>query len=847
MREPTTVLRLTDVVKTFGGVAALRGVSFEVRAGEVHALLGENGAGKSTLMAIAAGSLPADRGAVEIAGVELTTPSPSAAQALGVGVVYQRPAVADDLTVLENMVLAMPPGRRPSAARAPGWARERLAGIGADIDPTRRVSDLSAAEQQLVEIAKALATDPQVLILDEPTAALSPAEIDHLFEQVRAIRRAGTAVVYISHRIPEVTEIADRLTVLRDGDNRGSFPVAEVSEQDILDLIVGRELGAMFPDKLAEPAGDVLLEVSRASGEDFHDVSFTVRSGEIVGLAGVVGNGQQELLRSIAGLEPIEAGEVRLAGEVVDLANPVRAQAAGVHYVPADRHREGLFESLNVRENAAANALSQYVRSGFVRRSAEDRAVGSQIRALDIRASSTEADVTTLSGGNQQKVVFTRALLGEPDVFLCDEPTQGVDVGARAEIYRLLRGLAADGKAIVVCSSDAQELEGLCDRVVIMSRGQAVDDLSGREVTEGRITGAALTATKERRTKGGARSRSNGNGTSSGGARARLEQFLRGDNVAAPVIGAVILALALYTYGQDADFLSSFNVQSILILATALMLVSIGQLIVLLTGGIDLSVGPMMGLGLVIFTGFATDDRGTGGLLIGLALLIAAGAALGLLNGSLVRFARIPPVIATLATFIAVQGVALKINPIPDGLLSASVTERLSTTIGDLIPVVFLVVAGIAVGCELMLRRGRFGRALRAIGSNETAAHRMGVRVGPTVLAAYVLCAVFAALAAIMLAVQIGTGDAQAGQQYTLQSIAAVAIGGASIYGGRGSVIGAVLGALLLTEVINALPFLELGEAWLYWLPGGIVLVAAAIYARASGARVAAVEAEATT
>lgn len=832
MSTPRTVLRLTDVSKSFGGVSALRGVSFDVRAGEVHALLGENGAGKSTLMAIAAGSVSTDGGTIEIDGTELDAPSPSAAQALGVGVVYQHPAIANDITVLENMVLAMPREQRPSGAVAQAWANERLERIGARIDPSRRASELSAAEHQLVEIAKALALDPKVLILDEPTAALSPAEIAHLFEQVRRIRHAGTAVVYITHRIPEVTELADRLTVLRDGERRGSFPVAEVSEQDILNLIVGRELSAMFPDKLAEEAGGAVLELSGVSGESFDDVSLTVRAGEIVGLAGVVGNGQRELLRAIAGLEAHD-GEIRLSGEAAQLTSPVRAQAAGVHYVPADRPREGLFESLNVRENASANALGSWARAGFVRRAAEDEAVDAEIARLAVKTPSPEAGVTTLSGGNQQKVVFARALLGEPDVLLCDEPTQGVDVGARAEIYRLLRGLAAEGKAILVCSSDAQELEGLCDRVVIMSRGNAVADLSGEQVTEEGITRAALTATQARRER--AR-------TAASDARNRLAKFLRGDNVAVPVLVLVIAALALYTNFENPDFLGSFNIQSVLLLSTALMLVSIGQLIVLLTGGIDLSVGPMMGLGLVLVTSFATDDAGTGGVIVALLVLVGAGAAVGLVNGSLVRFARITPVIATLATFIAVQGVALKINPVPDGLLSASVFDTMTTSIADTIPIVFLVVAAIGIGCEVVLRRTRFGRALRAIGSDETAAHRMGVRVRPTVLAAYVLCSIFAALAAFMLAVQIGTGDAEAGQNYTLQSIAAVAVGGASIYGGRGSMLGAILGALLLTEVIAALPFLDLGDAWLYWLPGLIVLVAAAIYARASGAKIAVVE-----
>jgi ribose transport system ATP-binding protein len=834
MSTSRTVLRLTDVRRAFGGVLALKGVSLEVRSGEVHALLGENGAGKSTLMAIAAGSLAPDAGVVEIDGAELTTSSPKAAQALGVGVVYQRPAIAQDLTVLENMVLAMPADRRPGPSQARRWAQERLERIGARIDPLRRATELGAAEQQLVEIAKAVALDPRVLILDEPTAALSAGEVAHLFDQIRAIRAGGTAVVYISHRIPEVTEIADRLTVLRDGENRGTFPVAEVSEDDILGLIVGRELSAMFPDKPGGDAGEPLLELRGLSGSNFDDVTLTVHAGEIVGLAGVAGNGQRELLRAAAGLEPHD-GEIALAGEPVKAGSPVAANAAGIRYVPADRHREGLFESLTVRENVVANALEEHARRGFVIRSEEERAVTAELERLAVKTASPEAPVTTLSGGNQQKVVFGRALMSEPAVLLCDEPTQGVDVGARAEIYRLLREHAQDGKAIVVCSSDALELEGLCDRVVIMSRGHAVVSLDGDEVTEERITGAALTATQSRRELAQ---------RAPAATRSSVSRFLRGDNVAVPVIAAVIVLLAAYTGARNGDFLGSFNLSNLMLLATALMLVSIGQLIVLVTGGVDLSVGPMMGLGVVILTAFATDEKGTGGLLVGLGLLVVAGLAVGLVNGSLVRFARIPPLIATLATFIAVQGVGLLINPVPEGLLAVDVSDALSKTIGELVPIVFIVVAAIAVGCELLLRRSRLGLALRAVGSDEAAAHRIGVGVGRTLLVAYALCGLFAALAAIMLAVQIGTGDAAAGQNYTLQSIAAVVLGGASIYGGRGSVIGAVLGALLLSELIAALPFLQLGDQWQFWLPGATVLVAAAIYARASGTRLAAVDAE---
>jgi ribose transport system ATP-binding protein len=827
----TIALRLTEVRKSFGAVRALKGVTLEVRAGEVHALLGENGAGKSTLMAVAAGSLQPDEGTVEIAGGTLDTASPSAAQALGLGVVYQHPALAEDLTVVENMVLSMPRKRRPSYSKAPAWAREALATIGAEkIDPSSRISELTAAETQLVEIAKALALDPKVLILDEPTAALESEEVEHLFTQVRAIRERGTAVVYISHRIPEVGAIADRLTVLRDGATRGTFGVDEVDEAKILELIAGRELEAVFPEKLtAGAAGPTVLSVSELSGGNFDDVSLDVKEGEIVGIAGVAGNGQREFVRALAGLGH-HTGTVVVNGNEVKLRNARRAQRDGVFYVSSDRQREGIFPALSVRENAVASSLQSFTSFGVVNPVRERAAVAAQEKELAIKTASQEIDITSLSGGNQQKVVFARAMLGRPKVLICDEPTQGVDVGARVEIYRLLRELAADGCAIIVCSSDALELVGLCDRVMVMSRGQTVAMLEDASVTEGKITGTAVTSTTERkaRAKKGERS-----------SVGRLGRFLRGDGVAAPVLALVIVALALFTQAQNSDFLNSFNIENLLLLSTALILVGMGQLVVLLTAGVDLSVGPMMGLGLVILTGFATDGKGTSGFIIGLVLAIAAGIGVGLINGGLVQFARINPVIATLATYIGVQGISLLINPVPTGLFAASATETLSKTVAG-IPIMFLVCVAIAILAEFTLRRGRLGLALRAVGSNEAAAHRMGVNVGLTRISAYCIAGSFAALAAMMLAVQIGTGDATAGQSYTLQSISAVVLGGASIYGGRGSFLGAVLGALLLTEMINAITFLELGEAWQYWFPGAIILIAAAIFARVSRIRLAA-------
>ena len=347
-----------------------------------------------------------------------------------------------------------------------------------------------------------------------------------------------------------------------------------------------------------------------------------------------------------------------------------------------------------MRENAVASSLHNFTEFGVVGPRSERAALAVQEKELAIKTASQEADIASLSGGNQQKVVFARAMLGRPKVLLCDEPTQGVDVGARVEIYRMLRELAADGCAIVVCSSDALELVGLCDRVMVMSRGQAVAMLADESVTEGKITGAAVTATTERKARVREERASVG----------RLGRFLRGDGVATPVLALVVVVLAIFTQSQNSDFLNSFNVENLLLLSTALILVSIGQLVVLLTAGLDLSVGPMMGLGLVIVTGFATDSGGTGGFLIGLGLAIAAGIGVGMINGGLIQFAKITPLIATLATYIGVQGIALLINPIPSGLFAASATETLSKTVAG-IPIVFIACVVLALLAELTLRR----------------------------------------------------------------------------------------------------------------------------------------------
>jgi len=828
--SPAVVLRLRNVVKTFPGVVALKGVTFEVLAGEVHALVGENGAGKSTLMAVAAGSTVPDSGTVEIGGQPLESASPSVAQALGLGIVYQHLSILEDLTVTENMVFAMPASLRPSMSRATTWTREQLAAVGADINPAERVSDLSTATRQLVEIAKALALDAKVLVLDEPTESLTRVESERLFENIRSIRDKGTAVVYISHRLPEVKRVADRITVLRDGETRGTFEAAGISEGEILRLIVGRSVDQAFPAKRpAEEEAAPLLEVDSLSGTGFRDVSLSVSPGEIVGLAGIEGNGQRSFLRALAGMSAAR-GRMRVDGGALRLGRPSRMRHAGVIHLPGDRHREGVMLTLSVRENVALLALGEVAQGGIVRRARERPLVAAQIERLGVRTPSAETSVSSLSGGNQQKVLFARALLGAPRVLLADEPTRGVDAGARIDLYQVMRDAAADGRAVVVLSSDAVELQGLCDRVLVFSRGQIVRELKGDEINEENIIGAAVTSAGEHHHELPLRARR----------VQRLRRFVSGDYLPSVVLAVLIVLVGALTQADNGRFLSSYSVQSTLLLASALAFVSLGQLVVMLTGNFDLSVGPLMALTAVVTSFFWTTGQGTGDLLLGILAVIGTGLAAGLVIGLLVRVGRLSSVLASLAVFIVIQGIALQLRPQTGGELRIDITSAINTDIGWM-PVAMIAAIVITLIAEVLLRRSRGGLELRAVGSDETRAHRLGARVTRTHLLAFVGCSLFATAAGVMLAgtIAVGNGDPTVGASYTLSSIAAVALGGASIFGGRGSFIGALLGALLLTEIVSAIPFLQIALSWNNWMPGILILVAAGIYSRARGGRAA--------
>jgi len=490
------LLRASSVSKSYDGVRALRDVSFDVRAGEVHALVGENGAGKSTLIKIITGAVSLDAGFIEFDGVPLEDNSPVKAKQLGIAAIYQHPALFPNLSVAENLALRL--------EDLPGWkqvdwhkrrecARSLLADVGATIHPDADAGGLSMPEQQLVEIACAVGAKAKLVIMDEPTASLPAREAEALFRCIGGLRARGTGIVYISHRLEELPRIADRVTVLRDGCSIETRNMTDVDRPSLIAVMVGRELSAVFP-KREVPIGATVLEVRGLGSRKsiVRDVSFTLRSGEILGLAGLVGSGRTELANILFGLTPADSGEILLGGSMCSIGSPQQAIALGLAYVPEDRTHHGVIPPMSIAQNTSLAALPSVSRGGLIDFHSERNLAADFSRKLGTKMSSIFAPVSSLSGGNQQKVALSRWLATGPKVLILDEPTQGIDVGAKAEVHRLIVDLAAQGMAILMISSELPEILGMSDRVAVMSHGTIAAVLDRSEATQDRILSLAL-------------------------------------------------------------------------------------------------------------------------------------------------------------------------------------------------------------------------------------------------------------------------------------------------------------------------------------------------------------------
>lgn len=497
------VLRTTNLSKSFAGVHALQDVSFELRAGEVHALIGENGAGKSTLIKIITGAVQADAGTLEVNGRAIERNDPVISRSLGIAAIHQQPALFPDLTVAENIALGL---EKPGWWRRVRWgerrrrARELLDRVGASLDPDTVARHLSMPEQQLVEIARALGANARILILDEPTASLSEREVERLFRTMRELRSQRVGMIYISHRLEELDTIADRVTVLRDGRVIATRPLSEVYDGELIRLMVGRDLKAVFP-KRSVPPGDVILELrglgSRAA--KVAKVSLQVRAGEILGVAGLVGAGRTELARILFGINPADTGEIHLRGKRIVIDSPGRAVGAGIAYVPEDRRRHGVLLDMAATSNISLAILKRIAAYGCIDRARERNIASEFVQRLEIKTASIDAEVGSLSGGNQQKVALARWLATEPVVLILDEPTQGIDVGAKAEIHRLMGELADKGLAIVMISSELPEILAMSDRIAVMHGGAIRGIIPRSEATQEIILSMALgPASRER-------------------------------------------------------------------------------------------------------------------------------------------------------------------------------------------------------------------------------------------------------------------------------------------------------------------------------------------------------------
>jgi len=492
------LLQMSGVQKRFGGAVALQGTNLSIRAGEIHALLGENGAGKSTMLKILAGVHVNDGGTIKLGGKDFRTGSPQDSIEQGIAVIYQEPSLFLDLTLAENVFI----GRQPKKSRIIDWkfaqneAKRLFKELGVDLDPKRQARGLSIADQQVVEIAKALSMNANIILMDEPTAALSATEVERLMTVMKSLKAANKAVIFVSHRLDEVFAISDFITVMRDGATVSENLVEKTDLQKVIKEMVGRELTEMFP-KTENKIGSVVLEVNDLTNPAyFRNISFTVKKGEIVALAGLVGAGRSEVARAIFGVDKYETGSVKINGKALPAGSPVAAMKEKIALVPEDRRQQGLFMVAGVNRNISIESFTNLVDRGLINFKRERELTNTWKEKLSIKFSNQNDPVERLSGGNQQKTVLAKWLATDPDLLIVDEPTRGIDVATKAEVHRLINQAASEGKAVLMISSELPEVLGMADRIIVMREGRQVAELSRKEATQEKVISAATTGKK---------------------------------------------------------------------------------------------------------------------------------------------------------------------------------------------------------------------------------------------------------------------------------------------------------------------------------------------------------------
>lgn len=819
---------------TFPGVRALADVDFDVRPGEVHALIGENGAGKSTLIKILSGQLTGYQGEVLLDGVPVRFASPHDGIAAGISVIPQELQLISTLGAADNILLGREPGKGGGFVdtRAVSLQAGRALSLVGEPVPVGPVAVLEAGERQLIAIARALSLDARVLVMDEPTASLGAADVARLERIVSDLAARGVAIVYISHRLDEVRRLAHRVTVLRDGCRVTTMPAAGLDEREMVRLMVGRTLQARELSPVPSGAEEVLRvdalslpDPERPGGYRLRDISFAVRRGEIVGLSGLVGAGRSDLLLALAGATDrrIE-GRLTLDGAPFSAASPVEARRAGIVLLPEDRKTQGIIPHQSVRANVSLGGLDSVSSAGFLRAAREAVRVGELTTQTGVRMASQEAPVASLSGGNQQKALLARCLFAGPRVLLLDEPTRGIDLAAKDDVYALVRRLAAEGFGIVLCSSELQEILTLCHRVIVFRDGRVSGVFDHEHATEEEIMTAAI---------GGP------SGSRPPGPRSPARGFLYRFRGVLGLLAVIVLAVVFspVRHGRPV-FLDMGNVSDILRQVAEKGILAAGMTPVIIAAGIDLSVGSILALSATL-GGWLLMHGGVG---VGSTLLIvlAVGGAWGLVNGWLTARWRLPAFIATLATMSAARGVARYISggaAIPLGFGEGAAPESfrtLATPIVPFVPVPAVLFLLSVAGVHLLLSKMRAGRYVYAIGDNEEAARLAGVNVRRYKTLVYVVCAGLAALAGLIHCAQLEQGNPNDGVGYELDAIAAVVIGGTSLSGGVGTVAGTLVGTLIIGVINNSMGLNNIDANLQLILKGAIIVAAVWMQSRRS-------------
>jgi rhamnose transport system ATP-binding protein len=828
-------VEVSHLSKVFGPTVAVADVTFELHTGEVLALVGENGAGKSTCVKMLGGVYTPDAGEILIAGEAVTLPTPLTAQQHGVAVVHQHPGLFPDVSVAENIFAGQPLRTRLGLLDRGAMAAEAqrlLDLLGLKRAASTLAGDLRVSEQQIVEIARALAADAKILILDEPTAALTATEVDRLFDVIGTLRTQGVAMMFVGHRLEEIFRVSDRITVLRDGALVETVRTTDTTEEDVVRLMVGRSLGSLYERQPAK-LGDVMLETRGLTARGLYsDIDISVRAGEVVGLAGLVGSGRTEVARAIFGIERPDAGTILLSGEPVVVRDPAAAIAHGVAYVSEDRRGQSIVEDFSILDNASLPTIGRTTTWGLIRAKAEIALVSGPLERMRLKFNDYFQPMRTLSGGNQQKVVLAKWLATRPRVLILDEPTQGIDIQAKAEVHRIIAELSEQGIAILLISSDMPELLGACDRIYVMNHGSIAAELSGADMNQfdiglaatGVLPGGAteaLVADASPEQDGAAPLPVQRSAASRFGALARRREV--GLLVA---LALIVLPVSLI----NTNFYSAGNLGDLANYSSLLGLLGIGQMLVILTRNIDLSIASTLGLSAYVAasTMRAVPDAPVA---LGIGVALVTGLTCGTLNGLVVAYGRVPSIVVTLGTLALYRG-ALSVLSSGDRVKPEDVSEAWLDWTSSPLPgpsTIVIVAVTVAVVVAFVMWRTERGRQIYYAGSNPEGAQLIGIPVARRVLTAFIASGVLAGAAGALWASHYPYVDGQVAIGLETAVIAAVVVGGVALRGGSGTVVGVALGTVGLLAIRKVLTIAGVPDQYLQAVYGGAIIAAVTV------------------